>query len=159
MKSQMVLISVACVIIILAGLKAAASVVVPFLLAIFIAVLISPLVLYIQKFGVPRFISFIIVTAMILGILGFFGDIAFNAVKEFSAQLPELQAKFSEFSENLIQKINSYDIVQIDIAAFGLDINSLIARATAVLKPGCIPAQSRCLRKRRRNSWRTRLTS
>lgn len=134
MKSQMVLISVACVIIILAGLKAAASVVVPFLLAIFIAVLISPLVLYIQKFGVPRFISFIIVTAMILGILGFFGDIAFNAVKEFSAQLPELQAKFSEFSENLIQKINSYDIVQIDIAAFGLDINSLIARATAVLK-------------------------
>ena len=49
LKLQMSLISVACVMIILAGLKAAQAIVVPFLLAIFITVLVSPLVLYVQK--------------------------------------------------------------------------------------------------------------
>ena len=67
----MVLISVACVIIILAGLKVASSVVVPFLLAIFIAATVSPLVLYIQKFGIPRLIAFCVVTAFFVGILIF----------------------------------------------------------------------------------------
>ncbi len=52
LKLQMSLMSVACVIIILAGLKAAQAIVVPFLLAIFITVLVSPLVLYVQKIRV-----------------------------------------------------------------------------------------------------------
>lgn len=130
----MVLISVACVIIILAGLKAASGVVVPFLLAIFIAAIISPLVLYIQKFGIPRLIAFCVVTAFFVGILGFFGDIVFNAVKGFTAQLPELQAKFNEFSSSWIDKINSYGIIEIDATLMGFDLNLIINQATAVLK-------------------------
>ncbi len=130
----MVLISVACVIIILAGLKAASSVVVPFLLAIFIAATVSPLVLYIQKFGIPRLIAFCVVTAFFVGILIFFGDIVFNAVKGFTAQLPELQSKFSEFNEALINKINSYGIIELDGNSVGFDINLIINQTTAVLK-------------------------
>ena len=130
----MVLISVACVIIILAGLKAASSVVVPFLLAIFIAATVSPLVLYIQKMGLPRSISFVIVTAIFVGILAFFGDIVFNAMRGFTAQLPELQAKFNEFNDALINKINSYDIIELDGNSANLDLNLLIEKSTAVLK-------------------------
>ncbi|MBP3224993.1 MAG: AI-2E family transporter [Campylobacter sp.] len=133
MKLQMSLISAACVVIIIAGLKAAGSIIVPFLLAIFITVLISPLMLSIQKLRVGRLFSFLIVVLGFLGVMGFMGDIVFKAVREFSAQLPELGAKFNQVLGGAQERLNNYGI-DFNLASLGAEPSEMVSRATAVAK-------------------------
>jgi len=58
----------AAIIIIIAGLKSAASIIVPFMLSTFIALLLSPLLHWLIKKGIPRFIAFFIVIAFIFAL-------------------------------------------------------------------------------------------
>lgn len=130
----MSLIYIACVVIILAGLKAASSVIVPFLLAIFIAIVISPAMLYMQKLKIGRLFSFLIVTVLFLSILGFLGNIIFNTIAEFTANLPELQNRFRGITNNFIQKANSYEFINIDESMIGLDVGMIVNQFTTILK-------------------------
>ena len=133
MKLQMSLISAACVVIILAGLKAAGAIIVPFLLAIFITVLISPLMLSIQKLRVGRFFSFLIVVFAFVCIVAFLGDIVFGAVREFSAQLPELGAKFNQVLGGAQERLGKYGI-EFDLSSLGTEPSEMVFRATAEKK-------------------------
>ena len=133
MKLQMSLMSVACVVIILAGLKAAQAIVVPFLLAIFITVLVSPLVLYVQKIRVGRVFSFLIITFAFVTIIVFFGAVIFDAIKEFSARLPELQAKFEEVLGGVSAKLSRFGI-ELNAASLGIDPSEAAAQLSALLR-------------------------
>ena len=133
MKLQMSLMSVACVVIILAGLKAAQAIVVPFLLAIFITVLVSPLVLYVQKIRVGRVFSFLIITFAFVAIIVFFGAVIFDAIKEFSARLPELQAKFEEVLGGVSAKLSRFGI-ELNAASLGIDPSEAAAQLSALLR-------------------------
>jgi len=133
LKLQMSLMSVACVIIILAGLKAAQAIVVPFLLAIFITVLVSPLVLYVQKIRVGRVFSFLIITFAFVAIIVFFGAVIFDAIKEFSARLPELQAKFEEVLGGVSAKLSRFGI-ELNAASLGIDPGEAAAQLSALLR-------------------------
>ena len=129
----MSLMSVACVVIILAGLKAAQAIVVPFLLAIFITVLVSPLVLYVQKIRVGRVFSFLIITFAFVAIIVFFGAVIFDAIKEFSARLPELQAKFEEVLGGVSAKLSLFGI-ELNAASLGIDPSEAAAQLSALLR-------------------------
>ena len=133
MKLQMSLISIACVVIILAGLKAAQTIVVPFLLAIFITVLVSPLVLYVQKLRVGRVFSFLLVTFAFVAIMVFFGSVIFDAIKEFSARLPELQAKFNDVLQGISTRLVSFG-VEFDVQGLGVDPNEVAAQISTLLR-------------------------
>lgn len=130
----MILFSLAAIVVIMSGLKAASSVVVPFLLAIFIAVVASPIVGYIQKIGIPRILSFIIVTVCFFGILAVLGDIVFYAVTGFTSQLPEFQSKFKLLLETYIEKINSFEMINIDMQMLGIDPNSIVNTISSFLR-------------------------
>lgn len=134
MKPYAFILSLACVVVILAGLKAAASVIVPFLLAIFIAVIVSPAVLYIQKLGFGRIFSFLIVSVCVFAVLAFFGDIVFKAISGFSSQLPEFYTKFRVILDEFINKLNSYGFIQIDSEFMGIDQSVVVNKTTALLK-------------------------
>lgn len=127
MKIQMLLISLASIVVILAGLKAASSIVLPFLLAIFIAIIIFPLITLLEKLKIPRIISFIFVSVAFIGALIFLGNITFDALADFSAQLPELQSKFRTQSAKWIDKINSYELINIDASFIGFDPNYIFS--------------------------------
>lgn len=133
MKLQMSLISIACVVIILAGLKAAQTIVVPFLLAIFITVLVSPLVLYVQKLRVGRVFSFLLVTFAFVAIMVFFGSVIFDAIKEFSARLPELQAKFNDVLQGISARLVRFG-VEFDVQGLGVDPNEVAAQISILLR-------------------------
>lgn len=133
MKLQMSLISIACVVIILAGLKAAQTIVVPFLLAIFITVLVSPLVLYVQKLRVGRVFSFLLVTFAFVAIMVFFGSVIFDAIKEFSARLPELQAKFNDVLQGISTRLARFG-VEFDVQGLGVDPNEVAAQISTLLR-------------------------
>ena len=134
MKTQITLISIASIIIILAGLKAASAIVVPFLLAIFIAVIISPAIIYLQKLKIPRVFAFIIVVAVFFGTLGFFGSILFHTLQSFVNQLPELQTKFDNLLKIIIAQTSNSKFIDIQSNMIDFDINLAINKATAILK-------------------------
>jgi AI-2 transport protein TqsA len=59
-------IVLASVIIVLAGVKSAASIVIPFLLALFIAIILSPSYNYFNKKGIPNGLSLTIVITIFI---------------------------------------------------------------------------------------------
>lgn len=133
MRIQMVLISLAAIVVILAGLRAASGVVLPFLLAIFIAIVIFPLIRALEKLKIPRIISFVLVSSVFVGLLFILGNITFDALSDFSAKLPELQYKFRLLSDKWIEKINSYGVINIDASFIGFDPNSIFSTIRSVI--------------------------
>lgn len=133
MRNQNILISLASIIIILAGLKTAAGIVVPFLLAVFIAIVISPAVLYLEKLKIPKIFSFLIVSIFFIGVLGVLGAVVYDAVSEFATQLPDIQNKIKNLIASLIQKAHENSI-EINTSSFAFDTNKFSEQASAIFK-------------------------
>jgi AI-2 transport protein TqsA len=86
------LIIVACLVVILAGLKASSTLVVPFLLAAFLAILLAPPFAILKQNGMPGSVALVV---MILG-LGALGVLAVTILKtsldQFTVALPTYEA-------------------------------------------------------------------
>ncbi|MDY0238638.1 MAG: AI-2E family transporter, partial [Campylobacterales bacterium] len=55
------LVALAAFVIVIAGVKAIQTIMVPFLLAVFIAIISAPLLLWLEKRGFPRILAFLTV--------------------------------------------------------------------------------------------------
>ena len=55
-------------IIVVAGMKAASSILVPFFMAVFIAVICTPPLFWLQRKGVPKILALIVILVVILGV-------------------------------------------------------------------------------------------
>lgn len=86
------LIVLSCLVVILAGLSFAASLVVPFLLAVFMAVILSPPYAYMKENGVPGWAALVVMVAGLFG-LGFVAITVLQvSLDEFITKLPEYRA-------------------------------------------------------------------
>ena len=87
----------ASVIVILAGLKIAQPIVVPVLVAFFLAVLVSPAITYLVHYKVPVAIAIAIV---VVGLFAFFyglGSLVASSTDQFIERLPDYQAKLQDW--------------------------------------------------------------
>lgn len=104
------LIVTSCLVVILAGLKVAASLVVPFLLALFLAVILAPAYIGMKRAGLP---SPIALTIMIFG-LGIVGvataTILRTSLDEFTANLPIYQTNLLVQIEGVWKWLESHGI-------------------------------------------------
>lgn len=107
---QSILITGACLIIILAGLKNAQQLVVPFLLATFIAILCLPALKWLGKKQVPGVIAVLLVITMAL----FFGLVLAlfigTSVHDFTLTLPSYQEQIQAETRALFTWLNNYGI-------------------------------------------------
>ena len=110
------LLMVASVFIILAGLKTATNILVPFLLSVFIAIICNPLIDKASQFKVPRFISVILVIAI-------FVTIALSLAGLVSNSLNELLELIPQYREQLIEE---FTWVTAKLAEFNIQISSQI---------------------------------
>lgn len=105
-----VALGMACFIIIVAGMKAAASIIVPFLLSAFIAILCAPVINSLKNKGMPMWMALATVVAMI-GIAGTLViSILGNSIHSFSTQLPEYQARLQGEINALSEWLNARGI-------------------------------------------------
>lgn len=83
------------VVIILAGVKAASIVLVPFLLSIFIAIAVSPLINWTSQYKVPRWLSvtFVILLIVVIGFM--LAGLITQSMAEFRANLPTYKEQLS----------------------------------------------------------------
>ena len=97
-------------IIIVAGMKAAASLIVPFLLSAFIAIICAPAINSLKARGMPMWLALAIVViliglagAVIISILG-------GSIHKFSTQLPEYQSRLQDEISRLSVWLNARGI-------------------------------------------------
>ena len=102
------LLTAAALVIVIAGVHAAQSVVGPFLLAVFIAVVATPLLRWLQRFGWPTWVGVLLVAFVILDVGGVLVLLGSGAVEGFRDSLPGYQerlglliAQFADWLEEL----------------------------------------------------------
>ena len=84
-----ILLKLACLVVILAGIHAAADIIVQLLLALFFAIVLNPLVTWFLRRGVSRPVAItIVVIVMLIGLTALFGVLA-ASLSEFSTMLPQ----------------------------------------------------------------------
>jgi len=105
-------IVMASIIIVLAGIKFAATIIVPFLLSLFIAIILSPSYNFFKSKGIPDILAILIVMSIFLLILAFIAKLIGASVHSFSANIDNYSSKlivyyqsFSKFAGNLGMEI------------------------------------------------------
>ena len=107
---QRMLISIAGAIVIIAGLKAAASLVVPFLLAIFIAILCAPPLALMERYRVPSQLSIVLIMTAVILLLLILASLLNTSVSGFTEQLPTYQQQFQERLTGVQQLLSGYGL-------------------------------------------------
>ena len=82
-------------IIVVAGMKAASSLLVPFFLAVFIAVICAPPLFWLQRKGVPKVIALVLILLAILVVGFLFGVLIGPSLNNFLSSLPGYQERLT----------------------------------------------------------------
>ena len=105
------LILFAAFVIVVSGLKMASSMVVPFLLAVFIAMIVSPLLAWLKQRQVPGSIAILLIISLILLIGLMLGAVIGSSVESFRQDIPVYSAKLGEMSAAIQQWLAQQGIV------------------------------------------------
>jgi AI-2 transport protein TqsA len=97
-----VLLILAGFIIVVAGMKAASSILVPFFLAVFIAVICAPPLFWLQRKGVPKVLALILILVAILFVGLLFGALIVPSLNDFLSSLPDYQGRLSTYIATLM---------------------------------------------------------
>ncbi len=99
-------IVMASVIIVLAGIKSATAIIIPFLLSIFIAIILSPLYSYFNKKGIPNGLSLTLVITLFVIFLASVAKLIGTSAQEFSSNIgvyeQQLSSSFHKLGEIII---------------------------------------------------------
>ncbi len=98
-------------IIILAGLKAASSILVPFILSVFIAIICNPLINYFTRYRIPKGAAVGIVIVLVLGVGLSLAGLVGQSINDFSQNLPEYKAKLKQDFVWLVELAANYNIL------------------------------------------------
>jgi AI-2 transport protein TqsA len=104
------LIYTAAFVIIIAGMRAASSLLVPFLLSLFIAVICLSPFLWLQRKGVPKALALVMIIISILGIGLLIGTLVGTSINGFSEKLPAYQKSLQDKTVNIISWVESLGI-------------------------------------------------
>ncbi|MBN1865274.1 MAG: AI-2E family transporter [Victivallales bacterium] len=96
------IVSLAAFVVIVAGMKLAQTIIVPVLLAAFIAIISAPAIFWLQTKKVPKWGAFLIVVAVVMLVMTFFGYIISSSVGDFMSKLPKYQTQLEKLTETTL---------------------------------------------------------
>ena len=104
------LVSLAALVVIIAGMRASADIIVPFLLAVFIAIICSPALDWLERRGLPRAAAMVTVLAAVttigIGITGLVG----SSLSQFTNDLPEYTERLNGYTRAVEQWLNGHGV-------------------------------------------------
>jgi predicted PurR-regulated permease PerM len=109
----------ASIVVILAGIKAASAIVVPFLLSVFIAMACSPIITWANRYKLPRALAVVLVILMIVLFGGVLAGLVGQSMNEFSQNMPK-------YREQLVQEF-AWVIGQLDNFNISIDKEQLLS--------------------------------
>jgi predicted PurR-regulated permease PerM len=101
------LLPAAALVIFIAGLRAADSILIPFMVAVFVTVLNLPILFWLQKLGVPRPIAVLITITGATAVLAGAGFLIALGVVEFADRLPRYRQEVKDGLEQAVGWLNS----------------------------------------------------
>ena len=105
-----ILVSMAALVVIIAGMRASADIIVPFLLALFIAIICTPALDWLERRGLPRAAAMVtvllVVTFVGTGVTGLVG----SSMIKFTANLPEYTERLNSYSQTVEAWLNSHGV-------------------------------------------------
>jgi len=90
------LLTIAAFVVVIAGMSAAKAILVPFLLAGFISIVSAPPLFWLQRKGLPAWVSLLIVIIGVLLIVLLIAGLVGNSVRNFTEDLPMYEAKLRQ---------------------------------------------------------------
>ena len=117
-------------VIVVAGMKAAESLLVPFFLSLFIAVICTPPLLWLKNKGLPFGLAMLIVISTVVICGALIGGIVGASISDFKQDLPSYQVKLSELTAGLFAKLQSIGITT-DISQLRQSFNPSAALSLA----------------------------
>lgn len=106
------LVIVASFVIIVAGMKAAESIIVPFLLALFIAIIASPPYFWLQEKGLPKALAMLIVIFAFLFVISIIGLLIGTSIHDFTSKLPFYETKLKSQVQGVIAWLTESGILE-----------------------------------------------
>jgi len=97
------LLAAASFVVIVAGMKAASAIIVPFLTAAFIAVLSAPSYFWLEKRGIPSVLSLVIVILGLTTVGLMVGALLGTSMNDFMAALPHYQERLTQLSAQALK--------------------------------------------------------
>lgn len=95
------MVKVAAFIIIVAGIKAASPLIIPFLLAVFLAIICAPLFFLLKKKGVPELLSLLLILSIVVGIWTGIVVLVGSSLTAFTENVPEYQQRLTTMTREL----------------------------------------------------------
>ncbi len=95
------LVVLAAFVVVVAGMKAAESLLVPFLLSLFIAVICSPVLAWLKHYRIPNGVAILLVISVIVVAGLLIGAVVGASLNSFHADLPEYRARLQAMSGEL----------------------------------------------------------
>jgi predicted PurR-regulated permease PerM len=101
-RTSGLLVSLAAFVVIVAGMKAASSLLVPFLLALFIAILMASPYNWLQHKGLPAALALLLVMSAFVALVFIIGALVGTSVQDFSGTFPQYQTRLQEKTADLV---------------------------------------------------------
>ncbi|ODS24362.1 hypothetical protein AB835_04145 [Candidatus Endobugula sertula] len=105
------LIVVAAFIVVVAGMRAAETILVPFLLSLFIAIICTPLLSMMKRYRIPTGISIGLIIVMMMLVGTFIGAIVGSSINSFRTDIPLYQERLLQLSYNIQEWLTSMGLV------------------------------------------------
>ena len=121
-------------VLVVSGMHAASSLITPFLLAAFIAVIAAPPMFYLEHRGAPTWLALLAVSAVMVAVGGLIGALVSGSLSTFTTNLPEYQLKLKGLTLDLMAWMQGAGIdVPREALATYLDAGKAMQMAGALL--------------------------
>ena len=128
-------IVMASVIIVLAGIKSASEILVPFLLALFIAIVLSPMYEVLKRKKIPDFLALIIVILGFVFFLGLIASLIGTSVQDFSSNINLYTAKLNAYYLSLASYSKSFGFdLPLDEISNMMNSKQIMLFASSIIK-------------------------
>ena len=107
MKVSSVFLSIASFIVVIAGLRAAKVIIVPFLLSLFLAFITAPPFFWLQRKGLPKWLSLLTIILVILFVALLMSMLVGTSIQDFSKNLPEYEKSLGQQSAGVVRLIEN----------------------------------------------------
>ena len=112
--AQRFLMTVAAFVVVVAGMKFAGPILVPFLLSAFFAIISAPVLFWLRRWRVPAPVGILVVVAVIVVIVVAITGLVSSSIDDFSRNMPLYRERLSEIATNLLDQL----------ARLGVDVSS-----------------------------------
>jgi AI-2 transport protein TqsA len=104
------LVVAAAFVIVVSGLKMAGPLLVPFLLAVFIAMIVSPLLAWLKRYHLPNSVAIFVVIALVFSVGLILAAVIGSSVDNFRQDIPTYSAKLTAMSTSIQQWLSQRGI-------------------------------------------------